>query len=377
MTDPARPIVNPAELELEHWQEGSFFESEGHVLWRPARPQGSRHRLRRGAAGQVRLSVPQSPYRGRAFRDRQRKGEYRFGSERYPVKSGDVLGAPAGGPETAHHLINTGTVPLKYLSISTNAKAEIVEYPDSGKFLAKSAFPPARRRRASASSGGGRRNWIIGTGSPESDGIACNQRFSAGPKTNMHVPTIETDRLILRPYRRDDFRPPIARCLPIPRSRVSSAACRSRASRPGRGSCDRSACGTISASASSRLQEKRDRPFHRRGRLPRPAPGDQPIARRHDGNRLGALPTRPRPRPCDRSRQRGVALGRPAISGLEEDLHHRHRQPRLAARRRKLHFKEDAADDLSRGTGHPAGAVSFRNDGFAPPLRRSMIKPFS
>ena len=39
------------------------------------------------------------------------QGEYRFGANRYPVKPGDVLGAPAGGPETAHHLINTGTVP--------------------------------------------------------------------------------------------------------------------------------------------------------------------------------------------------------------------------------------------------------------------------
>ena len=65
------------------------------------------------------------------------EGEYRFGDHRVAVSKGDVLGAPAGGPETAHQLINTGPAVLIYLAISTKAKTEIVEYPDSGKFLAK------------------------------------------------------------------------------------------------------------------------------------------------------------------------------------------------------------------------------------------------
>ena len=54
-----------------------------------------------------------------------------------PIKKGDVLGAPSGGPETAHQIINTGSTPLIYLGLSTKAKTEICEYPDSGKFLAK------------------------------------------------------------------------------------------------------------------------------------------------------------------------------------------------------------------------------------------------
>ena len=44
------------------------------------------------------------------------EGTYRFGDESYPVKAGDVLGAPAGGSETAHQIINTGTVPLRYFA---------------------------------------------------------------------------------------------------------------------------------------------------------------------------------------------------------------------------------------------------------------------
>ena len=64
-------------------------------------------------------------------------GEYRFGEDRYAVKAGDICAAPAGGPEVAHQIINTGDADLKYLGISDKPRddAEIVEYPDSNKFM--------------------------------------------------------------------------------------------------------------------------------------------------------------------------------------------------------------------------------------------------
>lgn len=68
------------------------------------------------------------------------EGIYRFGSERYPIKVGDVCAAPTGGPERAHQIINTGPVPLKYLGLSTVSETEVVEYPDSGKVGVLSHF---------------------------------------------------------------------------------------------------------------------------------------------------------------------------------------------------------------------------------------------
>ena len=62
------------------------------------------------------------------------KGRYRFGSTVYDVEAGDVLGAPRGGTKFAHKLTNTGSTTLKYLAISTMAKTDVCEYPDSGKF---------------------------------------------------------------------------------------------------------------------------------------------------------------------------------------------------------------------------------------------------
>lgn len=62
------------------------------------------------------------------------EGTYRFGEDSHPVRAGDLCGAPAGGPETARQLINTGAGPLRYVAISSQQDPDVVEFPDSGKF---------------------------------------------------------------------------------------------------------------------------------------------------------------------------------------------------------------------------------------------------
>lgn len=62
------------------------------------------------------------------------EGEVRIGREVHPIRQGDIIACPPGGEETAHQIINTGDVELKYLAISTRLSPEIAEYPDSGKF---------------------------------------------------------------------------------------------------------------------------------------------------------------------------------------------------------------------------------------------------
>ena len=71
------------------------------------------------------------------------EGEVRIGDERYPVKRGDVIACPPGGPETAHQIRNTSaTAELKFLAVSTKLSPEIAEYPDSGKVGIYAEFPP-------------------------------------------------------------------------------------------------------------------------------------------------------------------------------------------------------------------------------------------
>lgn len=77
------------------------------------------------------------------------EGEVRIGEAVYPIRTGDVVACPAGGTETAHQIINTGKVELKYLAVSTKLSPEIAEYPDSGKFGVLAEYPtgPASRPR--------------------------------------------------------------------------------------------------------------------------------------------------------------------------------------------------------------------------------------
>lgn len=73
-------------------------------------------------------------------------GTLRLGGEDHPVRAGDVVACPAGGPETAHQLINSGAAELRYLAISTMRSPEVVDYPDSGKFQVISSAPGTGQR---------------------------------------------------------------------------------------------------------------------------------------------------------------------------------------------------------------------------------------
>jgi len=62
----------------------------------------------------------------------QGEGTLRVAGEQVPIRAGDTIFIPPG-PDYPHHLINTSDAPLHYLSISTQERPEVCEYPDSGK----------------------------------------------------------------------------------------------------------------------------------------------------------------------------------------------------------------------------------------------------
>jgi uncharacterized cupin superfamily protein len=61
------------------------------------------------------------------------EGTLRVAGEMIPIRAGDVIDIPPG-PEYPHQIINTSNAPLRYLSISTQKRPEVCEYPDSGKY---------------------------------------------------------------------------------------------------------------------------------------------------------------------------------------------------------------------------------------------------
>lgn len=63
-------------------------------------------------------------------------GTLRVAGEMLALVAGDVVFIPPG-PQYPHQIINTSEAPLRFLSISTRDSPEVVEYPDSGKYLAR------------------------------------------------------------------------------------------------------------------------------------------------------------------------------------------------------------------------------------------------
>ncbi|WP_233151605.1 cupin domain-containing protein [Pelomonas sp. KK5] len=78
------------------------------------------------------------------------RGTLRVAGQMLPIRAGDVIHIPPG-PEYPHQIINTSDAPLSYLSISTQQRPEVCEYPDSGKtgaFFGKGKREPLIQRES-------------------------------------------------------------------------------------------------------------------------------------------------------------------------------------------------------------------------------------
>jgi uncharacterized cupin superfamily protein len=126
-------VVNVDELKLEHFEQGGRFACDavrvGPILG--AKDLGYSYDV----VPPGKRSCPFHSHRGEEemFFIVSGRGLLRYGSETRPVRAGDFICCPTGGPETAHQIVNDSDAPLAYLSVSTNLPAEVCEYPDSGK----------------------------------------------------------------------------------------------------------------------------------------------------------------------------------------------------------------------------------------------------
>ena len=136
-----RNIINIAEIELQP-RPPQFA---------PTGPAAERYEARMGMVGsrlgaqKLGYNITAVPPGKRAFPFHSHRaqeemfyviegtGEVRIGAERFPIRAGDIIACPTGGPESAHQIINTGRSELKYLAVSSKSPTEICEYPDSGK----------------------------------------------------------------------------------------------------------------------------------------------------------------------------------------------------------------------------------------------------
>ncbi len=129
-----KPIVNIADLELESYEKGSLYAGSDRRIGPLIGLKDLGVTYNEVPPGKSSCPFHNYHVEDELFIVLEGQGTYRFGPNSYPIRAGDVLGAPAGGQETAHQIINTGPGPLRYYGISTMSLADVCEYPDSGKF---------------------------------------------------------------------------------------------------------------------------------------------------------------------------------------------------------------------------------------------------
>ncbi len=124
-------ILNLQEVALGASRHGTRFESHGAELG---------PRLGLFGLGAALFEVPPGKISGPLHRHHTSDelfvilagtGTYRYGEQRIPVRPGDCLAAPAAGE--GHQIINSGTETLRYLAVSNNTNADVVENLESGR----------------------------------------------------------------------------------------------------------------------------------------------------------------------------------------------------------------------------------------------------
>lgn len=150
----AGKVVNLDELELERFDKGGSFACDsvrvGALLG--ARDLGYSYDV----VPPGKRACPFHSHRGQEemFFIVKGRGTLRYGAETRPVRAGDVICCPTGGPETAHQIVNDSDEDLAYLSVSTMTYPEICEYPDSGKVGAFGGSGEPRLRHVTEVSSG-------------------------------------------------------------------------------------------------------------------------------------------------------------------------------------------------------------------------------
>lgn len=142
-----RPIINLDEAEFDDIEENGLYTSKRATLGARIGARILGYNLTVLPPGHAQCPFHSHRVEEEMFLILEGEGELRYGTERYPVRRHDVIACPTGGPETAHQIINTGSVDLRYLALSNVAETEVCEYPDSGKLLAVSGAPGERGLR--------------------------------------------------------------------------------------------------------------------------------------------------------------------------------------------------------------------------------------
>ena len=130
---PTKPVMNLDEVAFDDVEDNGLYTSKRGTIGTHIGARQLGYNLTVLPPGKAQCPFHNHHGEEEMFLILEGVGELRFGNQRYPLRPHDVIACPTGGPEVAHQIINTGTVTMRYLSLSTLADVETCEYPDSQK----------------------------------------------------------------------------------------------------------------------------------------------------------------------------------------------------------------------------------------------------
>jgi len=128
-----KPFVNLDDVEFDDIEENGFYTSKRALFSASIGASKLGYNLTELPPGKAQCPFHSHRDEEEMFLILEGEGELRFGEKKYKLKKLDVVACPTGGAEVAHQIINTGSTPLRYLSLSTMSTTEVCEYPDSNK----------------------------------------------------------------------------------------------------------------------------------------------------------------------------------------------------------------------------------------------------
>jgi uncharacterized cupin superfamily protein len=142
-----KPLINLDEVVFDDVEDAGFYTSRRACFSASIGARQLGYNLTELPPGKAQCPFHAHREEEEMFLILEGEGELRFGDQRHPLRRHDVVACPTGGAEVAHQIINTGTVPMRYLSLSRLSATEVCEYPDSGKVGVWSTTSPQSRLR--------------------------------------------------------------------------------------------------------------------------------------------------------------------------------------------------------------------------------------
>lgn len=130
-----KPFMNLDEVEFDDIEENGYYTSKRGQISDRIGAQKLGYNLTVLPPGKAQCPFHSHHGEEEMFLILEGEGELRFGNQRYPIRTHDVIACPTGGPEVAHQIINTGTTVMRYLALSNLVQIESCQYPDSNKVL--------------------------------------------------------------------------------------------------------------------------------------------------------------------------------------------------------------------------------------------------